>query len=1455
MATSSRRDVKLVVETETTGEEGLRRLANEVRALAKAGGDMAPEFAAAAAQLDKLAGQDAAIGSLKALNAAVTDLATRQEAAAAASLALSQDLALQRENVDNLRAAQVGAVAAVRDQAEALAFQRKALADLKANLDGVDKSTEAYAAQLRNARAAVADAATELRTKRSALADLNGALSQAVTAERSLGDAYRQAASQADASTQALRAQRNALADASDSARALGVEVTDLAAAERNLRAAQEATVASVRQIAAAQAELVDLDRASASAKQELAARNKAAAEAYEQEMAQLNAEIQQQAAATERANAEALKYVETLEAEAAAADKAARRVAELNATAAKTARDAQYVREVAAAFDAVERQAQEAAAEVQRVQGYFAGLKAEADKVNQAFGQTGVRSFDAIRREMLGVTQATATLRAQFAAGEISAADLGRAVSSAQVRLATLKREMETIPALPGVFERLSSSIGGLINRFGALGAAVATIGVAVKPVLDATIALDQMRRVLTQVTGSAAEAGRQIEFVRDTARRAGQSVTDVGQSYSKFAASALQAGLSQKQVADAFAAVSLAAGNLGLSTEQSKRALEALSQMASKGAIGMEELRQQLGDALPGVLPLLARELGLTTQQLNKVVESGGLLANEGIPAISRALKALGPASGEVDGLVASWNRFKNVLSETSTVLADGAFGRAAGAALVALGAVVERVAFGVAYLGESFTVVGKQIGTVVAAIVTRDFKTLSDALGQIEKESTEKLAALANRLSDAGAAAGAAAPAVEAVATASHEAAAGHEAAAVAAEKQTAALAGGVAPAQAAATAQDRLATSAGKVTAAVSSQAGAVTSGARSFAQLSLATGDQIKASELAAQNAEKHTQAVKDGSAALVKSAEIAGSDVGVKQAQAQASADVAQAALEQARADQAVVTTLQAARTAQVEYATASGMSATAIAEFTKKLDEKISKATADAEKSQQAARLAEDEAASRRVLSETYKDNSANLELFRKTVAETAAEVTRVSARYAEGKATLDQLQAATRAAAGAQALFRDALSDTEKVARARIQTLETDTRVMRAKVSSEIAFHQAAKITAESVGDTNAALEASIRIKELERQQIVTSVTAKQTEAKIEMDAAQRARDEAIRMGEFQGEKQLEIESRINNARAKLAEAAAGKDAIAVIEAEIDALKRRQRQQAQGGGSSGSAPKKKEWWQEKGLDADPSKGSAHDKEGFSVDTSGNRVTSGTYLPPPDNSGDWAWVPKLNQGYTFGGYWEKQNPGNATQFGSTTQYTGMGGAKTDVRGSHVGAGTVFDSGAAAYVPPKTSGAWGGVPDDAARTGAYDLLGITPPSQAADDAKAAKQAFDLIAADPRATLSTKREAFLQYAELAIAASGRVTSELESQATRLGLSLDRQSRDAKFNTEGGLTRNTVGAGDPGPSGGSSSHTVTINLGGRATTVNLASAGDASSLTDLLKQLETAAGRGG
>ncbi|MBP6515098.1 MAG: hypothetical protein KA224_07945, partial [Steroidobacteraceae bacterium] len=75
MATGTKRDVRLAVGIETTGQESIRRLADEITRLSAQGGDAAPAFAKLDAEISKIGAQAEAVATLKALAAEVQQLA------------------------------------------------------------------------------------------------------------------------------------------------------------------------------------------------------------------------------------------------------------------------------------------------------------------------------------------------------------------------------------------------------------------------------------------------------------------------------------------------------------------------------------------------------------------------------------------------------------------------------------------------------------------------------------------------------------------------------------------------------------------------------------------------------------------------------------------------------------------------------------------------------------------------------------------------------------------------------------------------------------------------------------------------------------------------------------------------------------------------------------------------------------------------------------------------------------------------------------------------------------------------------------------------------------------------------------------------------------------------------------------------------------------------------------
>ena len=1239
MATSSnKRDVRLGVEIETAGEESLKRLAAEVRALAKAGDEAAPQYEQLAQSIERNVAVARELAVFKQASEAIASTSTAAQTATENAQRLRQEFERQSEVTEGLRSSQ----ASIRTQLDAtnrsVNEQTRILAQNKAAL----KASKDDTGELAKAAASAASSLAKFKEESANLSlDLKKANAEVKTAESTLRKLAEESLNADQASrtlAAALRTQADAMERAQRAAAELDADFTDVAAAQERLdralrdgqgmleaAAAAEKLAAEQREAqAAVDALTADLDKQAETVRGKLVPALSAAAAAYEKEqaaireslalaareeaaaqrkaalatrLAQLRAEEaadeRGQIAARERATAAAeseqaairdsekflveynlAKLQATLSTDAFAealgrqegrSRSAAQRLKELADAARAAGASADQIRDLATAFDAAEKQAAEAAAQVQKLQGYFEKLGQQRNVIDGAFGTTGVRSIQAIEQEMFKLQRALVTLKGEFSDGRISLADFERATGSAQVRLAALKREIETIPGDRTIFQQLAEGADNLVNSYGRLTVVFATVGAALTPLIREFVALESTTRILTQVTGSAAEAGRQIEFLRNVAQRSGQAFGEVSQSYAKFAASALQAGLSNEQVQKTFQSVALAAGNLGLNSDQAKRALEALGQIASKGVVSMEELRQQLGDALPGVLPLLAKELGLTNSELNKLVESGQLAAADAIPALAKALESLGPLTGEVGGLVAEFNRFKNAVFEAGTIVGESSIGQTLGLAFLGVSKVVSAATYAIATFAEGLTATGKIIGEFVYAAVNRDFSTFGVSVAKIADDSGKKLDGLAERVG-----------LVESETSKfglTMQGLPAKVAPTTAALNDVAAAADDAAPKQAA------LAKSTGAVgTAAVDAApkqaalaqatAGVATSADqvfRSIPQLQVAYVQLIESAKTAADTAKLAAEAKKTEGEALKTVAALTQNDVVIKRTAVEVAQQLVVAITAQAEAEQRELDLKRQYRAALEQALISQGKLTEERKKALAAVDEALLKEEQAVQKTRETAEALELQALQARLSAEAMADNADRQGEFAARAAESADALERSRVALADGTISLKEFRDVAARAAFDQGLLNDAIADgTKRIeTNSRIQTADTNVRVAGLKIKLEELRNVEAKARAD--GDETRAAQAKIDVKKAELEITRLNNEAKLLEARASVEALQNILREAD-TGRLQltPEKRAEYETRLLNAKAKELEAKAAVESEKRDLAEIKNLER---------------------------------------------------------------------------------------------------------------------------------------------------------------------------------------------------------------------------------------------------------------------------------------------------
>lgn len=664
------------LEQEAAGTQGeLRNLSRELERQTAISGRYEQKLNGASAALER---QRAAVAKAKTEQAELTRATQQAEAAQAKAAA---------------RQARLPEIIARQEQAVARATAR--YNELSAELEATAKPGKTLQASFEAATKAVARQEASLGELRAELAAVSGS-------QRAAGAAAAIFAGQAERAAANLARQERALAKISENYTELGVKGRAAAQQQASVEASvgrlttalnrQNAQIEQAEddfvQLAAAAGQAdraleelsrqslgnlkgeLDLQRrAMLEAKREYLGLTQAAtnlateirtSEAPTQEMAQRFALLKAQAAA---AKAEYLEQRQSLELLGRAYRAAGSDLASLQATQARFAQ----VQQQASAAIAASRGA----------------LAQQSTQINRLFNESGRaanetdRMFGSIRRGVPDMQRAATATTSLAAAYRQLYGDSRQALSLTQ----RLRGEVLSLVAAYGGLFGVIDLLNRTVQAYQTLEAAQARLNVANE--------------------GDIAQSAQDLDFLRRSANRLGVDLGTLANEYSKFAIATQGTNLEGQATRRIFLAVSEAARVNRASQEQLAGTFVALTQIVSKGSVSMEELRQQLGDRLPGAVQILADALDLPVAKLIELISQGQISSD-----------ALLPFAEELD------RRFASQLPaslESTTV----ALGRLQNAAFQAL------LAFGEAGFIESFTNLARQL---TETLQSADFATFS-------------------------------------------------------------------------------------------------------------------------------------------------------------------------------------------------------------------------------------------------------------------------------------------------------------------------------------------------------------------------------------------------------------------------------------------------------------------------------------------------------------------------------------------------------------------------------------------------------------------------------------------------------------------------------------------------------------------------------------------------------
>ena len=212
--------------------------------------------------------------------------------------------------------------------------------------------------------------------------------------------------------------------------------------------------------------------------------------------------------------------------------------------------------------------------------------------------------------------------------------------------------------------------SVGNYEKATRFLKGALAELGLAfgafegVRYLIDSQVKLDSLSLSLKNVSDSTKEYTDNVSFLRGLSKDYGQDLLNLTETYKNFIASTDNSNLSIEERRRIYESIIKAGSSLALSNDDVAGTLRAVQQMFSKGTVQAEELRQQLGDRLPGAFSIMAESMGVTEEELGKLMKNGAVLADDVMPRFATKLEeAFGDnARARVNTLGGAWNNLKN-------------------------------------------------------------------------------------------------------------------------------------------------------------------------------------------------------------------------------------------------------------------------------------------------------------------------------------------------------------------------------------------------------------------------------------------------------------------------------------------------------------------------------------------------------------------------------------------------------------------------------------------------------------------------------------------------------------------------------------------------------------------------------------------------------------------------
>lgn len=357
--------------------------------------------------------------------------------------------------------------------------------------------------------------------------------------------------------------------------------------------------------------------------------------------------------------------------------------VAEANRLATAIKNTEQPTQEQARAFLLAQAASKQAKAEYLAQGAALGQLRGVANSSFTAFSQAatkmaqaGAESSAAAANVAQSAAKASSAQRQIAPAADAAGSSMRNAAGGANGFRSALEGVSGESRKAMSLLQRVRGEVLSLTAGYLGLQAAVGQIASVINSFQTLEAAQNRLGAVFNQDTS---RVDKELTFLREQADRLGISFGVLSNEYGKFAVAANEANFSSDATRKIFISVAEAARVNKLSVAETSGVFLALTQMISKGKVNAQELRQQMGERLPGAFNIFADAIGVTTAKLDKMMEQGQILANEDnlLKFADQLTERFGPQLGaSLDSASTQIGRLQNNIFNAQLDVAKGGF-----------------------------------------------------------------------------------------------------------------------------------------------------------------------------------------------------------------------------------------------------------------------------------------------------------------------------------------------------------------------------------------------------------------------------------------------------------------------------------------------------------------------------------------------------------------------------------------------------------------------------------------------------------------------------------------------------------------------------------------------------------------------------------------------------------